>query len=96
MLDEATASVDMETDNLIQQKLRESFGDATVLIIAHRLNTVIDADRMLVMEKGCCVEFDHPYRLLVEDEGDTSITNDFGHFAAMVKATGKVASEELF
>ena len=96
VLDEATANVDMETDNLIQKKLRESFGKATVLIIAHRLNTVIDADRMLVMDKGGCAEYDHPYRLLVENEGDSSITKKDGYFVKMVRATGEVAANELF
>ena len=96
VLDEATANVDMETDNLIQQKLRESFKEATVLIIAHRLNTVIDADRMLVMDKGSCLEFDHPFKLLVESESDTSITRENGQFVKMVKASGTVAANELF
>jgi len=64
VLDEATANVDLETDNLIQKKLREGFKDSTVLIIAHRLATVIDADRVLVMNGGQQEEFDHPYRLL--------------------------------
>ena len=49
VLDEATANVDLETDNVIQQKLKQSFSNSTVLIIAHRLATVIDADRILVM-----------------------------------------------
>ena len=52
MLDEATANVDLETDNFIQQKLRERFDKSTVLIIAHRLATIIDADRVMVMDAG--------------------------------------------
>jgi len=70
VLDEATANVDLETDNLIQQKLRSTFKDSTVIIIAHRLATVIDADRILVMNNGEGQEYDHPYRLLVKEEGD--------------------------
>ena len=68
VLDEATANVDLETDNLIQTKLRESFRESTVLIIAHRLATVIDADRILVMDNGSAIEFDHPFNLLANDE----------------------------
>jgi ABC-type multidrug transport system fused ATPase/permease subunit len=78
----------METDNLIQKKLRSSFSNSTVLIIAHRLNTVIDADRILVMNKGRAEEFDHPYKLLVTQEGDNEITNTDGYFANMILATG--------
>jgi ATP-binding cassette subfamily C (CFTR/MRP) protein 4 len=75
VLDEATANVDLETDNLIQSKLREKFADCTVLIIAHRLATIIDADRICVMSEGRSIEFDHPYRLMVTNLGDTTITN---------------------
>ena len=57
VLDEATANVDLETDNLIQKKLRQSFLDCTVLIIAHRLATIIDCDRILVMSDGSAIEF---------------------------------------
>lgn len=70
VLDEATANVDLETDNFIQRKLRESFKGSTVLIIAHRLATVIDSDRILVMSDGTGVEFDHPYLLMVKKVGD--------------------------
>ena len=80
VLDEATANVDLETDNLIQKKLRESFKQSTVLIIAHRLATVIDADRILVMSRGMAVEFDHPFKLLAKEDSDESITQD-GHLA---------------
>jgi ATP-binding cassette subfamily C (CFTR/MRP) protein 4 len=75
VLDEATANIDLQTDNLIQSKLREKFfnnpqDDSTVLIIAHRMVSVIDADRILVMNDGKNKEFDHPFKLLVENEDD--------------------------
>ncbi len=81
MLDEATANVDLETDNLIQNELRERFKHCTVLIIAHRLATIIDSDRILVMSAGKAGEFNHPYRLLVKQIGDETITNTSGMFA---------------
>mmetsp|Transcript_1499 Transcript_1499/g.2645 ORF Transcript_1499/g.2645 Transcript_1499/m.2645 type:complete len:147 (-) Transcript_1499:51-491(-) len=98
VLDEATANVDLETDNLIQSKLRESFVNSTVIIIAHRLATVIDADRILVMNNGFGEEFDHPYNLLVTDseaENET-ITNHDGYFSKMILATGEETAKSLF
>ena len=59
------------------------------MIIAHRLATVIDSDRILVMKNGYAEEFDHPYKLLVQNDGDTSITNEQGYFSKMVRATGE-------
>lgn len=58
------------------------------MIIAHRLATIIDADRILVMSAGQAGEFDHPYRLLVNNLEDDTITNQKGMFAQMVLATG--------
>ena len=66
VLDEATANVDLETDNLIQRTLRERFKHCTVIIVAQRLHTIIDADRILVLKGGQLQEFSHPYKLLVE------------------------------
>ena len=96
VLDEATANVDLETDNFIQRMLRERFQDCTVIIVAHRLATIIDADRILVMKDGSMGEFNHPYRLLVADDGDESITNLNGLFSRMVLATGIDNSHSLF
>jgi ATP-binding cassette subfamily C (CFTR/MRP) protein 1 len=64
VMDEATASIDNATDAIIQEMIRSSFGNATVLTIAHRLNTIMDSDRVLVLSKGEIAEFDTPASLL--------------------------------
>ncbi|KAI9353043.1 P-loop containing nucleoside triphosphate hydrolase protein [Zopfochytrium polystomum] len=63
VIDEATASVDMETDQRIQGILREDFRGCTIVCIAHRLNTLVDYDRILVLDKGKILEFDSPRAL---------------------------------
>jgi len=67
VLDEATAAVDLDTDELIQQTIRQEFKDATVITIAHRLNTIMDADRVIVLENGGILEFDSPQNLLKDE-----------------------------
>eukprot|EP00127_Corallochytrium_limacisporum_P000576 Clim_evm3s20 gene=Clim_evmTU3s20 len=64
IMDEATASVDMETDHIIQEVVREQFTDCTILTIAHRIDTIMDYDKILVMDSGRLVEFDSPDVLL--------------------------------
>lgn len=64
ILDEATANVDLNTDHLIQDVIRSKFKDTTVITIAHRLDTIIDCDRVVVLDQGLVVEFDKPSSLL--------------------------------
>jgi len=64
VMDEATSSVDVHTDKLIQETVRTAFAKTTVITVAHRLNTIMDSDRVLVLDKGKVVEFDSPANLL--------------------------------
>ncbi|KAG0272854.1 hypothetical protein BGZ95_011349 [Linnemannia exigua] len=64
IMDEATASVDFETDLKIQQTIREEMADATIITIAHRIRTIADFDRVLVMQTGEVAEFDTPFTLM--------------------------------
>ncbi|NXN36277.1 MRP1 protein, partial [Rhinoptilus africanus] len=64
VLDEATASVDMETDSLVQSTIKKEFHNCTILTIAHRLHTVMDSERVLVLDTGRILEYDTPHNLL--------------------------------
>ncbi|PNX76280.1 ABC transporter C family member 3-like protein, partial [Trifolium pratense] len=70
VLDEATASVDTATDNLIQQTLRQHFTDSTVITIAHRITSVLDSDMVLLLSQGLIEEYDSPTTLL-EDKSSS-------------------------
>ncbi|TMW55714.1 hypothetical protein Poli38472_010596 [Pythium oligandrum] len=69
VLDEATANVDQELDRLIQVAVKENFVGRTSLTIAHRLETIADSDRILVMDHGVVAEYDSPSNLLVKPNG---------------------------
>nr|QJQ50001.1 ABC transporter family C protein ABCC2 [Ostrinia furnacalis] len=87
VMDEATANVDPQTDALIQKTIRQQFTDCTVITIAHRLVTIMDSDRVLVMDKGQAVEFDYPYVLL---------SNPDSHLNFLVRETSDNMSKVLF
>uniref|UniRef100_A0A8C9VL18 ABC-type glutathione-S-conjugate transporter n=1 Tax=Scleropages formosus TaxID=113540 RepID=A0A8C9VL18_SCLFO len=80
VLDEATAAVDLEMDNLIQTTIRSQFEGCTVLTIAHRLNTIMDYTRVIVMDKGHIVEIDSPSGLIAQR----------GQFYSMCREAGLV------
>ncbi|XP_008943924.1 PREDICTED: canalicular multispecific organic anion transporter 1 [Merops nubicus] len=83
ILDEATAAVDLETDHLIQTTIRGEFADCTVLTIAHRLHTIMDSNRVMVLQAGRIVEYDSPEELLKKQ----------GVFSAMAKDAGITNTE---
>ncbi|XP_044107049.1 multidrug resistance-associated protein 1-like isoform X3 [Neovison vison] len=66
ILDEATASIDFETDTLVQTTIRKEFSDCTILTIAHRLHSIIDSDRVLVLDSGRITEFETPQNLICQ------------------------------
>ncbi|XP_065211997.1 ATP-binding cassette sub-family C member 4-like isoform X2 [Planococcus citri] len=86
ILDEATANVDQQTDSIIRKTIRDKLKSRTVLTIAHRLNTVVDSDKILVMDRGTIVEYGHPYQLL---------RNQNGFFYKLVSETGEFVAAAL-
>ncbi len=108
LLDEATANVDTATDAFLQRSVRAHFQGVTVLAIAHRLETIIDSDRVLVLDKGRVAEFDSPRNLLrrspklpsssSESEGGRKGKNrrkrsdGYGLFRAMYDASASVGN----
>ncbi|KAI1708386.1 ABC transporter transmembrane region domain-containing protein [Ditylenchus destructor] len=76
VLDEATAAVDIYTDSLIQETIRKEFQESTVFTIAHRLNTIIDYNRVIVLQQGQIMEFDSPQRLLSTDSMFSKMAQD--------------------
>ncbi|XP_074031092.1 ATP-binding cassette subfamily C member 4 isoform X2 [Leptinotarsa decemlineata] len=87
VLDEATANVDPQTDALVQNTIRQKFSNCTVLTIAHRLHSIMDSDKVLVMDGGEAVEFDHPFILLQMNRGV---------FQELVNQTGASMAQNLY
>lgn len=85
VLDEPTANVDGRTDELLQNTISESFNDSTIIAVAHRLDTIINYDKILVLGNGRVLEFGAPHELIEND----------GHFASMVADTGEGMATQL-
>jgi ATP-binding cassette subfamily C (CFTR/MRP) protein 4 len=88
ILDEPTANVDVRTDKLLQEAVSRSFHGATIISVAHRLDTIIDYDMILVLGNGSVLEYGHPHHLLTGSLGS-------GHFASLVADTGHEMAQEL-
>ena len=86
MMDEATASVDMDSDALIQKTVREAFSECTTLTIAHRLNTIMDSDKVAFLDNGKLVEYGEPHELL---------KSKVGSFTALVSGSGSKRNEDF-
>ncbi|CAF0866320.1 unnamed protein product, partial [Brachionus calyciflorus] len=86
VLDEATAAIDLQTDKLIQETIKKNFTEQTVLTIAHRLNTIMESDKILVMDAGKVVEFGPPLALLKRKDG---------YFTSLLEQTGKDSYNKL-
>jgi ATP-binding cassette subfamily C (CFTR/MRP) protein 4 len=90
VLDEPTANVDSHTDKLLQQAVGKSFQGATILAVAHRLDTVIDYDRILVLGAGAVLEYGSPNELILSGGAFCSMVNDTGEeMASVLKARAR-------
>ena len=90
LMDEATSNIDTKTDALIQKLIREKFQNSTVMTIAHRLNTIIDYDKILFLKEGKIAEDGHPYSLMCKD----SLEPD-SHFKSLIMEGGEDFFKEM-
>lgn len=95
VMDEATSSVDMDTDQVIQHVVRSSFSDCTLLVIAHRINTIIDSNRVMCLKLGQIEEFEHPAVLLRDPTSMlSSLVDEYSEGAAAgLRAEAEAAFE---
>ncbi|KAH9402200.1 Multidrug resistance-associated protein 6 [Tyrophagus putrescentiae] len=96
VLDEATAAVDLETNSLIQSTIRAQFTHCTIFTIAHRLNTIMDSDRVLVLDAGNVAEFDSPANLLADSSTIfySLVKDDGGQLCTYRKVAGSCIDVE--
>lgn len=96
LLDEATASIDYASDAKIQETIRKEFSGNTILTIAHRLRSVIDYDKILVMDAGEVKEFDHPYSLLLNKNSALyGMCEQSGELESLIESAKEAFVEKL-
>ena len=88
-MDESTASVDHTTDSKIQKTIRLNFKDSTILTIAHRLRSICDYDKILVLDAGKVKEFDSPYALMTKDTVFADMCRNSGEFEVLLEMAKK-------
>ena len=89
VLDEATSNVDMHTDSFIQNCIKTNFKDTTVITIAHRLNTIADYDKVIVMDRGRIKEMGSPWELIERGELFAEMVSHTGKNAEMIRKLAK-------
>ena len=95
IMDEATASVDKETDDKIQRTIREGFEKATLMTIAHRLGTIIDYDKVVVLDKGRVSQFGTPYELMIQtDSLFHSMCKESNEYEELLEVAKKHANKQ--
>ena len=95
-IEENDEAFEDQSRQLIHQIVRQRMKNRTVMILTRNLDSIIDVDRVMVVDQGRVVEFAHPYKLLVQKEDDKTITNINGQFAKMVVRTGIQNAQNLF
>ena len=96
LLDEATASIDYASDAKIQETIRKEFSQSTILTIAHRLRSVIDYDKIIVMDAGEVKEYDHPYSLLLDKNSNFySMCEQSGELETLIEMAKAAFVEKL-
>jgi len=86
VMDEATANIDEKTDQMVQDLIKSEFKDTTVITIAHRLNTIIQYDNLIVLKEGKLEQYDNPLNLLNDENG---------YFCNLVKESGQGYYDKL-
>jgi ATP-binding cassette subfamily C (CFTR/MRP) protein 4 len=94
VLDEATSNVDMQTDELIQNVLKTKFKENTIITIAHRLNTIADYDKIIVMHRGRVIEIGEPYELILKGGAFSDMVNHTGKNAENIRKIAKQSYEK--